>query len=115
MKKAISFCMSLLPLAIAGCHTPLVETTIINQGPAVHVMEFDYPSASFGANVLPAGGIFRYRFRIQGSGVLTLQYQDSAGHNHTAVGPQVEQGQQGPLTVTINAENRVSWQPALKK
>ena len=46
-------------------------------------MEFDYPNASFGANVLATGAKFNYRFKIQGSGPLSLQWEDGSGHSHT--------------------------------
>ena len=68
-----------MTLCLAGCRSRFVEVTIVNQGPTLHVMEFDYPSASFGANVLAAGGKFHYRFKVQGSGPLSLQYEDGTG------------------------------------
>jgi hypothetical protein len=94
-----------LLLALGGCRTPLVDTTIVNQGPALHVVEFDYPSASFGTDLIPAGGQYHYRFRIQESGPLTLHFEDNEGHDHTAAGPVVHQGQQGSLVVTIKGSN----------
>ncbi len=85
----------------------------MNQGPALHVMEFDYPSASFGANVLAAGGKFHYRFKVQGSGPLSLQYEDGEGHTHTAAGPNVDLGDQGSLLVTVSPTGTVTWAPSL--
>jgi hypothetical protein len=101
--------LALCVIALAGCRSRFVEVTIVNQGPALHVMEFDYPSASFGANQLAAGAQYHYRFKIQGSGQLSLQYEDSAGHNHTAPGPTVDLGDQGSLLVTINPLGAVTW------
>ena len=98
---------------LAGCRSRFVEATIVNQGPALHVLEFDYPSASFGANLLAAGGKFHYRFKIQGSGPLSLQYEDGEGHTHTAAGPNVDLGDQGSLLVTISPEGAVTWTPSL--
>jgi hypothetical protein len=98
---------------VAGCRSRFVEATIVNQGPALRVMEFDYPSASFGANVLAAGDKFHYRFKIQGSGPLSLQYEDGAGHNHSATGPNVDLGDQGSLLVTISPAGAVTWTPSL--
>jgi hypothetical protein len=106
----------LLTLCVAGltaCRSRFVEATIVNQGPALHVLEFDYPSASFGANQLAAGGKFHYRFKIQGSGPLSLQYEDAAGHTHTAAGPNVNQGDQGSILVTISPAGAVTWTPTL--
>jgi hypothetical protein len=103
----------LLLLLLAGCRSRFVEVTIVNQGPTMHVMEFDYPSASFGANQLAPGGKYHYRFKIQGSGPLSLQYEDVSGHTRTAEGPKVDLGDQGSLLVTIDARGGVTWKASL--
>jgi hypothetical protein len=103
----------LLTLLCIGCRSRLVEVTIVNQGPALRVMEFDYPSASFGANVLATGAKFNYRFKIQGSGPLSLQWEDGSGHTHTAEGPKVNQGDQGSLLVNVDPRGSVTWTLAL--
>jgi hypothetical protein len=103
----------LLTILCVGCHSRFVAVTIVNQGPALRVMEFDYPSASFGANVLATGAKFNYRFKIQGSGPLSLQWEDGSGHSHTAEGPKVNQGDQGSLLVNIDARSSVTWTSAL--
>src|SRR6202043_603581 len=92
----------MLCVGLAGCRSRFVEVTIVNQGPAMHVMEFDYPSASFGANVLASGAKYHYRFTIQGSGPVSLEYEDGSGKTRTAQGPKVEQGDQGSLLVNID-------------
>ena len=102
-----------LCIGLAGCRSRFVEVTIANQGPTMHVMEFDYPSASFGANELARGAKFHYRFKIQGSGPLSLQWEDGSGHSHTAEGPKVNQGDQGSLLVNIDARSSVTWTSAL--
>ena len=112
MKRAS--CLSLLGasliLLLSGCNPPLIDTTIINRGPALRLLEFDYPSASFGVNLLPAGGQYHYRFRIEGSGPLTVHFQDGVGHSHTATGPAVHQGQVGSLIVTVlGPDTQVHW------
>src|SRR6202007_1803787 len=84
-----------LCVGLAGCRSRFVEVTIVNQGPTVHVMEFDYPSASFGANALATGAKYHYRFKVQGPGPLSLQYEDGTGKTHTAQGPKVDLGDQG--------------------
>ncbi len=79
----------------------------------MHVMEFDYPSASFGANQLAGGAKYHYRFKVQGPGPLSLQYEDGAGHTHNATGPAVGLGDQGSLLVTIGPAGAVSWNSSL--
>ena len=103
----------ILCVGLAGCRSRFVEVTIVNQGPTMHVMEFDYPSASFGANVLATGAKYHYRFKIQGSGPLSLQYEDASGHTHTAQGPNVDLGDQGSLLVNIAPQGAVTWTPSL--
>jgi hypothetical protein len=100
-------------LLLTGCQSRWVEATIVNQGPAVKLVEFDYPSASFGANQLAAGAKYTYRFKVQGSGQLTLAYVDTAGKTHTFQGPKVDQGDQGSLVVSIQPADMVSWKTAL--
>ena len=75
--------------------------------------EFDYPSASFGANMLDPGAKYHYRFKIQGSGPLSLQYQDASGHTRTSEGPKVDLGEEGSLLVNIDARGAVTWAPTL--
>jgi hypothetical protein len=103
----------LLCAGLAGCRSRFVEVTIVNQGPTVHVMEFDYPSASFGANSLATGANYHYRFKVQGPGPLSLQYEDGSGKTHTAQGPKVDLGDQGSLLVNIDAHGAVTWTPDL--
>jgi hypothetical protein len=79
----------------------------------VHVMEFDYPSASFGANALATGAKYHYRFKVQGPGPLSLQYEDGSGKTHNAQGPKVDLGDQGSLLVNIDTNGAVTWTPNL--
>ncbi len=103
----------MLCIGLCGCHSRFVEVTIVNQGPTLHVMEFDYPSASFGANQLETGAKFHYRFKVQGPGPLSLQYEDASGHTRTAQGPQLDLGDQGSLLVNIDPQGAVTWSPNL--
>jgi hypothetical protein len=103
----------LLLLVCAGCRSRFVDVTIVNQGPTVHVVEFDYPSASFGANMLTTGASYHYRFKVQGPGLLSLQFEDASGHTRTAQGPKVELGDQGSLLVKIGEGGAVTWAPNL--
>jgi hypothetical protein len=75
----------------------------------MHVMEFDYPSASFGADALAPGAKYHYRFKVQGPGSLSLLYEDAAGKTHTAAGPKVELGDQGSLLVNVDPAGAVTW------
>ena len=107
---------SLLCFLASGCHSAFVETTIENHGPAdIHLVEVDYPSASFGVGTLAANGKFHYRFKIQGSGPLKIEFTDAQGKVQTADGPELNQGQEGSLAIVIDPAAKVSWQPNLSK
>ena len=104
----------LLPLiALAGCHSPFVQATITNQGPPLHTVELDYPSQSFGTQTLATNQVFHYRFKVQGSGPLKLQFVDPAGKVRSATGPSLHDGAEGTLAVTINPHGEVAWVPNL--
>lgn len=102
-------------LTMSGCHSPYVQTTIVNRSATpVTNIEVDYPSASFGLPALPPGGRFAYRFLIQGTGHLQLQYVDSAGKSHTIQGPYVAQYQEGTLQINVGTDGQNVWQTQLK-
>jgi len=88
--------------AATGCHSHYVEADITNAtGTPLTLVELDYPSASFGTEALAAGATYHYRFKILGSGPTKILWTDAARHDHTVPGPQLSEGQQGALAVTI--------------
>jgi hypothetical protein len=102
-------------LGLAGCHSAFVETTIDNQGESlVRLVEVDYPSASFGVGSIAGHSQFHYRFKIQGSGPLKIEFTDAAGKVHDSDGPQLNQGQEGDLSIVIQPNGEVAWRPQLK-
>jgi hypothetical protein len=103
-------------ILVAGCHSRYVETTIVNQGAnPLQMIEVDYPSASFGVGNLGAGGQFHYRFKVQGSGPVKLQFTDAQGQVRNVDGPELQEGQEGRLTIAIDPTGKVAWQPNLTK
>ncbi|AXC14685.1 hypothetical protein ACPOL_5437 [Acidisarcina polymorpha] len=118
-QKRLSRCtrialLTSIGLIVMGCHSHFVDTTIDNQGPsAIHLVEVDYPSASFGVGNLAANSQFHYRFKIQGSGALKIEFTDSHGQVHNVDGPELNQGQEGRLIIAVGPEGKVSWQPKL--
>lgn len=96
-------------LALAGCKSPYISASVVNHtGGAVTLIEVDYPSASFGRDVLSAGATYPYRFKIIGSGATKVSWTDAAHHDHTSTGPDLHDGQQGQLTITLNPTG-ASW------
>ena len=116
MKKAPAavFVILFSLIALAGCRSAFVSTTITNNSPAqIKLIEVDYPSASFGVGALAPGAQFHYRFKIQGGGPITMQFTDASGKSHTATGPDLQQGEQGTLQIAIDASGNISWIPNL--
>jgi hypothetical protein len=121
MKKFASACsliclISFFLLCSGGCRSAFVSTTIANHSDRpVTLLEVDYPSASFGVGALASGAEYQYRFKIQGSGPVKLQFTDVSGKTHTASGPVVAEGEHGTLLITISPADDVSWLPNLSK
>jgi hypothetical protein len=96
-------CSATLFLA-TGCHSPYIEATVTNgTGRPIELLEVDYPSASFGTQDLAPGGTFHYRFKVLGSGPTKLLYTDAAHTDHTSKGPAFKEGDEGQLTIRIQA------------
>ena len=108
--RAAIFLALLAVFCISACRSAYVETTIENTGSAaLHVIEVDYPSASFGIQTLDAHATYHYRFKVQGSGPVTINWTGADGKPHTAAGPNLKEGQQGALHITIDPSANVSW------
>jgi hypothetical protein len=97
----------------AGCRSPYVNATVTNDtGAAVTLVEVDYPSASFGRESLAAGAVYPYRFKVLGSGVMKVSWTDAARKEHAATGPDLHEGQQGQLAITLTPTG-AQWSPQL--
>jgi len=101
--------------SLAGCHSYHVDTTVENRsGGAVKLLEVDYPNASFGSDMIAAGADFHYRFQIQGSGPLKVQYTQVDGKVANATGPALRQGQEGRMQIVLLPNAKVEFQPEFK-
>ena len=101
-------------LLATGCHSAFIDATLSNRtDKTLNLVELDYPSASFGTQKLAPGQDFHYRFKLLGSGKLKLIYTDSANLEHTIPGPQLDEGNEGSLSVTIEPSG-VQWGSHLK-
>lgn len=88
---------------VGGCKSPYVNASVKNDtGAAVTLVEVDYPSASFGRDALAAGATYPYRFKIIGSGATKVMWTDAARQQHTSAGPDLHEGQQGQLEITLS-------------
>lgn len=95
--------LAILPLVLClGCKSPYIAAVVSNHtGGQVTLIEVDYPSASFGRDVLAEGTSFPYRFKIIGDGPTKVSWTDAAHHNHASTGPTLHEGQHGPLTIEL--------------
>ncbi len=108
-----------LPLSAvcwSGCHSHFVEATITNASAArVSVVQVEYPSASFGVQVLAPGQVFHYRFKVYGSGPLKLTYFDGKQQEHHQVGPALSEGDEGVLRIEFTAQDHAEFVAGLHR
>lgn len=106
--SAAVFFIAVLPMS--GCRSAYIETTLRNGGgSAIRLIEVDYPSASFGTQTLGPHAIYHYRFKVQGSGPVTLSYTGADNKSHSQNGPTLSEGQQGTLVIAVDDAGKVTW------
>ncbi len=104
-----------LPVLLSGCHSAFINAAVINRsGRPVRLVEVDYPSASFGIAQLADGATFKYRFKVLGSGSTAISWTDASEKDHNTHGPDLTEGEEGQLAVTIG-ENTATWQADVHK
>lgn len=100
---------------LQGCHSHYIQTTITNNsGTPLNVIQVEYPSASFGTQRLLPGGTFQYRFKLLGSGPIKISFIDGKNVEHSQTGPQLNEGQEGMLNISLAAGNHAEFQTSLK-
>lgn len=102
-------------LAVSGCHSHHIDSRIENQtGGAIHLVEVDYPSASFGIDNMTPGQVYSYRFKVLGSGDLKVQYTDSTGKQIQRKGTALKDGDEGKYVIVLLPDGKVQWVPSLE-
>ena len=102
-------------LLSSGCKSYWIDASIENQtGQAVHELEVDYPSASFGTNTLAPGAAMQYRFQVRGSGTVRVEFTTGDGKTSHAQGLTLEEHQQGKLTIRLLPQGKVDFLPNLQ-
>ncbi|MGA7106671.1 MAG: hypothetical protein WBV28_06555 [Terracidiphilus sp.] len=111
--KSVIF-LSILP-PVCGCHSYRIDATVENRtGTTIQLLEVDYPSASFGSDVLNVGAEYHYRFQVRGSGPVKVQYTESASHQvRQASGPEISERQEGHLEIVLLPGGKIEFQPNL--
>ncbi|MGA2569605.1 MAG: hypothetical protein ABSF23_03730 [Terracidiphilus sp.] len=99
-------------LTVAACHSYHIDATIENRtGADIQLLEVDYPSASFGADRLASGAVFRYRFQVRGSGPLKITYTTANGQQVQIVGPTLVEHEQGQFDILLLPAGRAEFHP----
>ncbi len=107
---SIPAAVSLVCLSLSACRSAFVQTAIINHsGGPVQLVEVDYPSASFGTQEIANDATYHYRFKIQDSGPVKITFTANSNTAYNATGPTLTEGQQGNLTITLEANGKVDW------
>jgi len=103
-----------LLLLIAGCKSKHVEIAVQNRaGEAVQLLEVDYPSASFGKNMLAANADYPYRIQVSGSGKLRVQYTTGDGHAVSIDGPSLAEGDEGRMQIVLLPQGKAEFHTAI--
>ena len=98
----------------SACHSYHVDATVENRtGAPIQLLEVDYPSASFGADSLPADATFHYRFQVRGSGQLKVSYTAANGQTVQISGPTLTERQQGKLEIVLEPGGKAEFHPQL--
>jgi hypothetical protein len=82
-------------------------------GGAIQLLEVDYPSASFGADKLAAGEVFRYSIQVRGSGPLKVEYTGSDGRQAQMNGPTLAERQEGRIQIVLLPGGKADFHPKL--
>jgi hypothetical protein len=98
----------------AGCHSYHVDVTVENRtGAAIQLLEVDYPSASFGADKLAVGEVFRYSIQVRGGGPLKVEYTGSDGRQAQMNGPTLAEHQEGRVQIVLLPSGKADFYPKL--
>ncbi len=101
-------------LALAGCHSYHVDTTIENRtGKPIKLLEVDYPSASFGAGQLDSGAVYSYQMQFRNSGPIKVAYTADGGRPVSIDGPRVAEKQEGRLQIVLLPDGKAEFHPEL--
>lgn len=112
--SAAIFSLVLLPffVTLSGCHSYHVAITVENRtGAPAQLLEVDYPSASFGTDVIGSGADFHYRVQLRGSGPIKVQYTAAGEHQVQLTGPEMHEDQQGQLEIVLLPGGKAQFLP----
>ncbi|MDE3201287.1 MAG: hypothetical protein KGN79_10245 [Acidobacteriota bacterium] len=101
--------------ALSGCKSAHINVTVLNQtGETIKLVEVDYPSASFGIDTLANGASYQYLIQVRLSGNTKVQYTDAQSKIVKITGPELKEGEQGTMTITLLPDGKANFEPHLK-
>ena len=96
-------------LATAGCRSAFINATVSNhRNEPISLIEVDYPSATFGIQKLAPGQDYHYRFKVIGTGHVTVVWNEGQDQKKSS-GPVLRDGDDGNLNVTFTNGAAPSW------
>ena len=105
---------ALAAVSITGCRSPWVQATILNnEETPVNLVEVHYPGGTFGVQNIAAHGKYTYRFHILSDDPVEVDFTDAAGREKKIKGPELDQGEEGTLTIEIRSGDQVVWTTGL--
>jgi hypothetical protein len=121
MMRSTGVCRGILAAVLApmlvfasGCHSHHIDVTVENRtGAAIQLLEVDYPSASFGADRLAPGEVFRYSIQVRGKGPLKVEYTGSDGRQEQMSGPTLADHQEGQIQIVLLSRGGAEFHPHL--
>jgi hypothetical protein len=96
-------------IALAGCRAHVVKINLTNtSAQPVRTIIVDYPSATFGKDVLAPGATFSYAVKPVESGPLKIQFTDASGAKHNYVGLVLHKDDDGSIDVRLDQAGAVA-------
>lgn len=97
-----------------GCHSYHVDITVENRtGAPVRLIEVDYPSASFGTDMIAPGADYHYRVQLRDSGPIKVEYTTPQERQVQIAGPTLHEQQQGRLQILLLPDGKAQFLPQL--
>ena len=107
--------LGMLVIGNSGCKSYWIDAQVVNQsGQAIHELEVDYPTASFGTNNLADGATMHYRFQTRGNGPIRVEYTSADGKTAHAQGTTLSEREQGQITIRLLAGGKAEFLPQLQ-
>lgn len=110
MRSVLTFAALSICLAGLGCRSAEVTATVMNQrSTPLGLIEVDYPSASFGVQALAPGERYQYRFKVIGTGPMSVLWSEGGQDQKRNSGPVLREGDNGTVDVTFTSAPNPSW------